>query len=240
MKKIFTLVVMVVVVTSFSFAQLTPNHTYYYELVANVSKEGKRTAVSGDGHYLTMNNKYLYESNAQGHTLSYGMLTYINSANGFPTYEGKSYLGKDLTYRFAADFSRLNVLLYDGTVLVYERRNKPNASNMRKYASSNSDGGGYVNYGTGLIDGGTNSSGTTENNRRNSNDDYYEYQCGFCNGTGRVTINRSKNMGNFGVGKVEKVRCYECGKEYDSNGTVHRHETCSKCNGKGKIRERLR
>jgi hypothetical protein len=136
--------------------------------------------------------------------------------------------------------SVLNILLYDGTVLVYERKNKPNTSNKRKYASSNSDGGGYVNYGTGFVDGGTGSSGSTKNNKRNPNDDYYEYQCGFCNGTGRVTINQSKNMGNFGIGNVEKVRCHECGKEYDSNATVHRHETCSKCHGKGKIRERLR
>ncbi len=221
-----------------SFAQLSNNHTYYYEKVASVSKDGKRTAAYGDGHYITVNNKQLYESNANGYSLRYGELKYINSNNGFPTYEGNSYLGRGLTYRFAADFSRLNIVLNDGTIAVYQRKNTPNNSNMRKYTSAPDTGSGYVDYNP-SNSGIYNSGGSSENKKRNSNDDYYEYKCAHCNGTGRKEINRTKNMSNFGVGRVERVRCDECGKVYDRNGMVHKHVMCDKCNGKGKIRERL-
>lgn len=224
---------------TFTFAQLGPNRTYYYEQVSRISKNGERTASSGDGHYLTMNNKYLYESNSQGHTLGYGQMKYSSSTNGFPTYDGNSYLGIGLSYRFAADFSRLNIILYDGTVLVYERKSKANANNMRRYVSEDDGNGGtFVSIPNVYSNTGSYNSSSTETKKRNPNDDYYEYQCAHCNGTGRAEINRSINVGGFGISEVVYVTCHECGKRYDKNGTIHRHEMCSKCHGKGKIRAR--
>lgn len=85
----------------------------------------------------------------------------------------------------------------------------------------------------------TPSSSSNSNSQSNSDDDYYEYECQHCNGTGRVVVNRPLNVSTYGI-KIEKVTCSECGKTYDKTSTVHKHETCSKCNGKGKIRERLR
>lgn len=77
------------------------------------------------------------------------------------------------------------------------------------------------------------------NNQSKSDDNYYEYEwkCYHCNGTGRAEINKSLSVGGFGI-KIEKVTCPECGKTYDKNSTVHKHETCSKCNGKGTLKER--
>lgn len=221
----------------YCFAQLGVNQTYYYEQIARVSKDGSKTATSGDGHYITKNNIQIYESDANGCSLRYGVLKYTNSNNGLPTYEGDSYLGRNLTYRFNADFSRLNIVLNDGTYLIYTRLNTPDNSNMRKY-STTSPKSGYVEYNPSnneIINNVTNP-GKKE---RNPNNDYYEYKCGHCNGTGRRVIERQKNMSNFGIGRVERVKCNECGKVYDKNGMSHTHQICDKCNGKGKIRERL-
>lgn len=228
----------VLIIANTTFAQLGPNHTYYYELVAKVTKNGTKSNASGDGHYITMNNRYLYESNAQGHTMNRGRLEYTNSNNGFPTFEGDGYLGRGLCYRFSSDYSRLNLILYDGTTLVYVRKNKANPSLMRQYEEEPPS---PTIIGDPSQTSGTNRSSGERGKSNNRNNDYIEYKCVYCNGSGRELIERQKNMTTYGIASVEMVTCNECGKKYDSGrgGMIHKHQTCSHCHGKGKIRKKL-
>lgn len=80
---------------------------------------------------------------------------------------------------------------------------------------------------------------SNSNSQSKSDDDYYEYECKYCDGTGRIVRHRPlHSSGSFGL-KIDKVTCSECGKTYDKNEYVHKHEICPKCKGKGKFREKL-
>lgn len=208
------------------------NHTYYYERVATVTG-GNKTAANGDGHYLTMNSKVLYESNSDGTSRNCGMMHSEGDNNGLHVYGGNSYLGNGLTYFFASDYSRLNVRLYDGTILVYERKSQPNQSRMRQYSVAAPSSDGYTPSPEIRYDNSTPSGG---NSRNNKDEKVYESTCVYCKGTGRQTITQSINVYNYGDFTPQYVTCSECNYRYDKKSTSHRHQTCSHCNGKGKIR----
>lgn len=208
------------------------NKTFYYERVAQVTG-GKKTAVSGDGHYLTINNRVIYESKKDGTMAQYATtMNYLNSDGGLPTYEGRSYLGSNLIYRFAADYSRLNVVLADGTVLVYERKSQPTAAMMRGYVPPATGDGGGTPSGY----GGDYPSPKPDHGHPapKPGNDHSEVTCVYCNGTGRQTITQSINVGGYGVQKPVYTTCSECGYRYDSKSTSHRHQTCARCGGRGK------
>lgn len=207
------------------------NHTYYYEKVATVVN-GRKSTASGDGHYLTMNNKILYESNSNGIYLKRGMMQFEGDHNGLHTYGGNGYLGSGLTYYFASDYSRLNIKLYDGTVYVYERRSQANATSMRKYSTSNND---VSETNVPVSTGGTNNNRTK---KRDPDDDYYEYRCVYCDGTGTEVITRPITVSSP-TSPQEFVKCDKCGYRYDRRATSHDHRVCPHCNGKGKIRKKL-
>lgn len=79
---------------------------------------------------------------------------------------------------------------------------------------------------------------SNSNSQSKSDDDYYEYECKYCDGTGRIVRHSPLHSSSFGL-KIDKVTCPECGKTYDKNEYVHKHEICPKCKGKGKFREKL-
>lgn len=79
---------------------------------------------------------------------------------------------------------------------------------------------------------------SNSNSQSKSDDDYYEYECKHCDGTGRIVRHEPLHSSSFGI-KIDKVKCPECGKTYDKNEYVHKHEICPKCKGKGKFREKL-
>ena len=118
------------------------NRTYYYERIAKV-KNGNKSMDSGDGHYLTINNKILYESDENGFSKKKGTVTYMNSNNNRPMYEGTSYLGSNLSYVFNSDYSRLNIHAVDGTIYVYQRKSSPTEGMMRVYESDDSPYNSY-------------------------------------------------------------------------------------------------
>lgn len=211
------------------YGQVGPNKTYYYEKVGVIPKGGVRTSASGDGHYLTMNNKQLYESDARGITMSRGSLTYDGIIDGIPTYEGNAYLGNGLLYRFSSDFSRLNVVLYDGTIYIYERKSQANPSKMRQYEQAN-NGGGY--YPVQQADQPT--SGSSNRQSQQSTTKVHTVQCSYCQGRGYVGEERQNPAASWKT-PSDWVTCPKCNKRYDKNSTIHTDILCPKCGGKGYV-----
>jgi hypothetical protein len=206
------------------WAQLN-NKTYYYERVKIVKNKTPQSA-SGDGHYLTINQNGLYESDAQGNSKRQGFVKYVNSSNNKPLYEGDAYLGKDLSYVFNSDYSRLNLYLANGTIYVYTRKSTPSSSSaLREYSSPNS---GVVQTPSYSYESGT--SHSNGSSRTSARPEKKYMQCPYCNGTGRVLYLNS--------GYIYKtqywVTCSECGQRY-LNTSIHKHFTCNKCHGTGKL-----
>lgn len=199
------------------------NKTYYYERV-KIVKNKTPQAASGDGHYLTINQNGLYESDANGNSKRYGFVEYVNSNNNKPLYEGKAYLGSGLSYVFNSDYSRLNLYLSDGTIYVYTRKSAPSsASAVRGYRSSST---GTVQTPSYSGNTGTSSSGssTTSTSRRKY------MQCSYCRGTGKVLLTHGGYMSK----NQYWITCSECGQQY-LNTSTHQHNTCHKCHGTGQL-----
>lgn len=205
------------------------NHTYYYEKVA-VVVNGQKTAASGDGHYLTMNSKVLYESNPNGTSKGFGIMNFEGDRNGLHTYGGNAFLGQGLTYYFSSDYSRLNVHLYNGTILVYERKNQANQSRMRGYSQPSSSSS-YVP--TATYDPGNSNTTTSPQKEK----DYY-VTCSYCHGKGFVVEEQSITVASYGIDNRHDYVTCSCGKRYDSRDTVHRHRNCPKCQGSGQTKVR--
>ena len=206
--------------------------TYYFEKVAEV-RNGKKTAASGDGHYLTITKGYLYESTNDGCDLQKGKMEYQGYSTGMYNYDGNGYLGVGLRYFFNSDYSRLNVYLCDGAILVYERKNIGNVSMLRPYLQTYGTGG-YVS--SPAPKSGTYSGGNNGGNRSNSSSgsNSNEVTCVYCRGAGRETVTRSINVSGYGVQNPVYTTCSECGLRYDSKATSHHHQLCGHCNGRGK------
>lgn len=210
--------VMMWAISSISHSQ--NNIVYYYERV-KVVKQGVQQPMSGDGHYLAINQNGLYESNITGGSMGKGFVKYINSNNGRPLYEGSAYLGQNLSYVFNSDYSRLNLHIGDGTIYVYERRNGPSSKGMERIYQS---GPVVVS-----IPDGTPNPSTSSDTKRPEKKKYIT--CAYCKGTGRRTLNT-----DGGIRKNQYwVTCSECGFRH-LNTTLHRHVSCVYCNGTGQRR----
>lgn len=207
------------------------NSTYYYEKVAQV-QNGQSAPASGDGHYLTMNSNILYESNPDGTYLNLGMMQFEGDYDGMHTYGGNAYLGNGLTYYFASDYSRLNIRLYDGTVLVYERKSQANNSQMRQYTSLQNNGNNHVETPIVIIESGNSNNNTTT---KHQDTNVHYVTCPYCNGKTFVAEERSFSVSSYGIDNSHDYVTCSCGKRYDRKNTVHTHRTCPKCNGSGKI-----
>ena len=196
---------------------MAQNQVYYYELEKTV-KNGTQSSASGDGHYLAINSQGLYECEAGGSSLGYGFVHYMHSNNGYPTFQGKAYLGSDLSYVFSSDYSRLNLYLDDGTIRVYSRRSSASsASSKRVYKAPETPV--YVDPGPAPAV----SSSSTAPTRRSR-------QCSVCKGTGREP--RWSYIGGSPGVAGKKKWCDVCHKE-ESYG--HYHVYCSTCKGDGWI-----
>ena len=203
------------------------NKTYYYERVAIV-KNGTKQAASGDGHYLTFNNKILYESNEKGLSKQTSSVTYINSDNNRPLYEGNTTLGNNLSYVFNSDYSRLNVRELSGTVYVYERKSNPSPSKMRVYET-------HISSPVIVVDDYEPASSSSVNSRtsRNRQNKKQKVTCTRCNGT-KYIDKYVPSVSEFGVKKPEYYDCHICGKRVAKNGG-HGHSTCPNCHGVGYV-----
>ena len=122
------------------------NTTYYYERVAVVTN-GEKSPENGDGHYITITPKGLYESNHEGNSMGKGFLKKENESNGHSYYSGTAFLGSDLEYAFNRDYSRLNIRKPNGVILVYKATKKSdNNELLRSYATPTNNYGGISTF----------------------------------------------------------------------------------------------
>lgn len=208
-------------------AQLNSNRTYYYERVAIV-KNGEKQDASGDGHYLTLNSRILYESDANGSSKGTSSVKYINSNNNMPLYEGNTVLGRELSYVFNSDYSRLNVRKMNGTVYVYERKSQPTASKMRIYEKN--EEGTYIASTTEAEQSGQPSKSRTSSSPSPKKQ---KVTCTRCNGT-KYIDKYVPIVSEHGVKKPEYYICNICNKRVAKNGG-HGHATCPSCHGTGYV-----
>lgn len=206
----------------------TGNKTYYYERVAIV-KNGEKQAASGDGHYLTLNSRILYESEANGSSKGTSSVKYINSDNNMPYYEGNTALGRGLSYVFNSNYSRLNVRVPNGIIYVYERKSQPTAnSRMRIYETS--EGGTYI------ATAGDHPTGQSSNKQKSSTfspKNRQKVTCTRCNGF-KYIDKYIPTVGEYGVKKPEYYICNICNKRVAKNGG-HGHAPCPSCHGTGYV-----
>jgi hypothetical protein len=88
-----------------------------------VVKNGQRTAGDNSGQFITFTFKGCYDSNKQGQSVNNGFLEYRRTVGNIHVYEGGTFWGQG-AYRFAADFSRMNVVV-NGVVYVYQQAAAP-------------------------------------------------------------------------------------------------------------------
>lgn len=229
--KAYKTILLSVFCTSSLFAQ-TGNKTYYYERVAIVKNGVKQTA-NGDGHYLTLNSRILYESEANGTSKGTSSVKYINSDNNMPFYEGNTILGRGLSYVFNSDYSRLNVREPNGIIYVYERKIRPTATSMMRTYESN-EGGTYI--ATTEIQ----SSRQSSSKQKSSSTSITKRQkvtCTRCKGF-RYIDKHVPIVGEYGIKKPEYYICNICNKRVAKNGG-HGHDPCPSCHGTGFVYERI-
>ena len=122
------------------------NTTYYYERVAVVTN-GEKSPDNGDGHYITITPKGIYESDHEGNSMGKGYLKKENKYNGHSYYSGNAFLGADLEYAFNGDYSRLNIRNPNGVILVYKATKKPESNELlRSYATPTNNYGGVSTF----------------------------------------------------------------------------------------------
>ncbi len=195
---------------------IAQNMVYYYELEKTVTNGNQRSA-SGDGHYLAINSNGLYECDANGSSFGYGFVQYKNSNNGHPLFEGKAYLGRELSYVFNADYSRLNLYLGNGTIHVYTRRSSPSSESAKRI---------YRKEEVPVMAVYPEPASTVTPNRPARP----PRECQVCKGSGREP--RWSMVGATGSVAGKKKWCDICKKdEYYG----HYHVYCETCRGKGYI-----
>lgn len=214
MKKKLFLILWMMCLTGMNSAQ---NTVYYYERVMVVAN-GQKTNASGDGHYLALNNNGLYECDANGSTQRCGFIKFAGNENGRYKYEGDGFLGKDLTYLFNNDYSRLNLYLWNGTIYVYARRQSPSSASAVRTYQRESAGQVYIPQ------SGNESTRTSTTNQK------HRRTCSLCNGTGsqvKYQVVSSEVSG-------KKKWCSQCGQNVSYG---HYHIRCTCCGGKGYIED---
>ena len=122
------------------------NTTYYYERIAMVTN-GERSSDNGDGHYITITPKGIYESDHEGNSMGKGYLKKENEYNGYSYYSGTAFLGTDLEYAFNKDYSRLNIRNSNGVILVYKATKKSESNELlRSYTTPTNSYGGISTF----------------------------------------------------------------------------------------------
>lgn len=211
-----------------AFFSLLPQYlafgeTFHYSLVATV-KGGVKTSSSGDGHYLTFTSKGVYESDADGFSLGFGLLKYVGTdSNGHKCYEGNGYLGDWLVYRVTSNYERINVILPDKKIAVYVRSSS-SSGKERVYSRPDTeivypDAPSYSSPSSG-------NSSRTEPQKR-------VVTCPGCGGRGYIEA-PVPTVSHFGASKPVWKTCPKCGRRYDATAG-HHCVPCKVCGGKGTI-----
>ena len=122
------------------------NTTYYFERVAVVIN-GEKSPDNGDGHYITITPKGIYESDHEGNSMGRGYLKKEDEYNGHSYYSGNAFLGADLEYAFNSDYSRLNIRYSNGVILIYKATKKSDSNDLlRSYATPTNNNGGISTF----------------------------------------------------------------------------------------------
>ena len=197
--------------------------TYHYSRVA-VVKDGVKSSSSGDGHYLTFTSNGVYESDADGFSVGFGLLKYAGTdSNGHKCYEGNGFLGDWLVYRFSSDLQRINVVLPDKKIAVYAR----SSSSSGKERVYNHPDAGVV-----YSDAPSYSSPSSGHSSRPKPEKRVE-TCPGCGGRGYIETS-VPSTSHFGISKPEMRTCPKCGRRYDAT-EGHHCVPCKVCGGKGTI-----
>lgn len=114
MKRFSSILFLCFALSMMSYAQ----SVYYYVL-----EKGR-----GDGHYIAVNSKSCYDSDAKGCSLSNGLRLYKGEQNNQHLFAGMSVFG-DAKYYFSADYSRLKIVVTkSNTVYNYIRVTAPSGA----------------------------------------------------------------------------------------------------------------
>lgn len=188
---------------------LSAQSVYYYELV-----DGK-----GDGHFISINNKSCFDSDAKGESLGNGVRLYKGEQNNQKVYRGMSAFG-DACYYFSQDFSRLKIVVTKGNIVYnYIRKTAPKGA-VSAHGAVQSPSNGvqpYIPPTTPTVYPSYTPYSTTESEPTNT-----KRKCPDCGGTGICSICHGRGYRkNMYSGKEEK--CPWC------NGTGQ----CKVCYGKG-------
>ncbi len=203
----------VICISNTAFSQ-----TYFYKRI-KIVKNGQSYDTHDDGHYMTIGENCIYDSDADGFCIGNSNMKYVKTENGIRTYYGNSYYG--LCYCFASsDYQRLN--LRDGeSIYVYVKCTPSSGVDLRPTSTSAGNVPVIIQIPNGSITTPDNSS-SNRNNRR---------QCPSCNGTGKG-MDQIIYRPDY-TGKQNDEYCSKCGKW----GSPHSHHTpmCRTCYGKGYI-----
>lgn len=216
--------------SSYSFAQ----ETYYFEQI-KIVKGNSETKGSG-GQFISFYKDICYDSNNKGETVGFGMLDLVKNDNSnYIQYKGNSYWGK-ATYKFNKELTRLNIIVSDGTIYVYNKSAPPKgvtaSSLTRSSISSSTTTAPSVSTYPPTIprqDFQNTTGNSNSHHEKQVREKVVRETCRRCNGKKRIVINTYPSM--FGLDDY-KVRCNECG-EYHLRSVGHSHIDCPDCGGKG-------
>lgn len=202
-------------ITLLSVSVPLPSQTYFYKRV-KIVKNRHEYSVNDDGHYMTIGNNCIYDSDADGFSIGNSNMKYVKTENGIKTYYGQSHFGQ--CYCFASrDFKRLNIE-DDGKTYVYVQCAPYSNVALRQYSCSNTTPPAIINPRSNQSHS---SVCTHSNNKRKI--------CPACNGTGKG-MDQITYRPNY-TGQQNDEYCQKCGKW----GSPHSHRSpmCRTCCGKG-------
>lgn len=227
-----------IILAIFGFS-ISPAQTFYYKLSKIKTNDKIETNVSG-GQFITfIDENACYESDKNGIGVGHGILEKSKSYStaSMSYFIGGCYWGREAAYKFKSDKSKLNVVLNNGTIYVYEKRVPPSGVITCTLIRIKDTSGGSASPSLPAASISSNAYYPTQTdvpsppNSNSSNSVEVKRKCVWCNGTGQLT-KEDNAPGNFGIEKPRQ-RCNVCGKWYNPNLFTHYHIQCRHCGGTG-------
>lgn len=187
-------------------------NTRYYELVAEIGADGKKTEKSGGGQFYTVTSASCYESDKDGFDEGLGVLKYVKFQNNVYVYRGKAFYG-DATYCFTSDYSHLNIKTDAGVTHVLKKMSPPKGFTASNHKS--------IRQGV-FIPPMPVTSPTSNTNTGSKPASVEYYDCRSCYGSGKCPICNGKGS-TYSIYTQATSDCPSC------NGG-----RCSACGGTGK------